>query len=173
MENEGLLVAAKGVLSCVGGALATILGGWDALFTLFCFFVILDYITGIACAFKQRKFRSSVMRWGAFNKLIEVIIIALFYYADVILETQVLRNGALCWFLICEGSSIVENCVVLKVPLPTGLEKILQQLKKTVSINFTDMARKIIDDKTAQEEAKVETEHKKHKNKKTGSKIGR
>ena len=100
------------------------------------------------------------MRWGAFNKLIEVIIIALFYYADVILETQVLRNGALCWFLICEGSSIVENCVVLKVPLPTGLEKILQQLKKTVSINFTDMARKIIDDKTAQEEAKVVEEPK-------------
>ena len=173
MENEGILVAAKGVLSMLGGAIATILGGWDALFTLFCFFVILDYITGIACAFKQRKFRSSVMRWGAFNKLIEVIIIAIFYYADVILETEVLRNGALCWFLICEGSSIVENCVVLKVPLPTGLEKILQQLKKTVSINFTDVARKIIDDKTEQEEEKVKKEQEKHKNKKTGSKIGR
>ena len=165
MENESVLTAIKGVVSVIGGAIATMLGGWDALFTLFCFFVILDYVTGVACAFKQRKFRSSVMRWGAFNKVIEIIIISIFYYADIIFETACLRNGALCWFLICEGSSIVENCVVLKVPLPEGLGNILQQLKKTVSINFTDMARKIIDDKMAAEEEKIKKECKKQKSK--------
>lgn len=152
MEHHNIITAIKGVISMLGGAIATILGGWDALFTLFCFLILLDYITGIAYALKQHNFCSSVMRWGAFNKLIEIIIIALFYYADVILGTAYLRNGALCWFLICEGSSIVENCVCLKVPLPRGLDKILRQLKKNVSVNFTEMARKIVEDKTQIEE---------------------
>lgn len=152
MEYEGIIPALKGVASVLGGAIVTILGGWDSLFTLFCLFVILDFIIGIACAFKRNNFRSSVMRWGAFNKLIEVLIIAIFYYCDTILETNILRNGALCWFLICEGSSIVENCIVLGIPLPEGMGKILKQLKKTVSVNFTDIARKIIEDKQEQSE---------------------
>ena len=165
MEYDGLIPAIKGVISVIGGAFVTILGGWDALFTLFCLFIVLDFIVGVACAFKKKNFRSSVMRWGAFNKVIEIFIIALFYYGDVILETNCLRNGALCWFLICEGSSIVENCNILGVPLPEGASKILKQLKKTVSINFTDIARKIIDDKEGQNEEtkKMVKKYKEHK----------
>lgn len=153
MFNE-LITGIKLGLSTVGSFFIALLGGFDTLLYFLILLVVIDYLTGTIQAVKEGDFKSSVMRWGAVNKAIEFAIIAIFYEIDLTLGMDIFRNGAIIWFLICEGSSILENCVKLGIPLPEGSETILKQLKKTISVNFTEIARKIIDEKSKKKDDK-------------------
>ena len=153
MFNE-LITGIKFGLSTIGSFFIALLGGFDTLLYFLILLVVVDYLTGTIQAIKEGDFKSSVMRWGAVNKAIEFAIIAIFYEIDLTLGMDIFRNGAIIWFLICEGSSILENCVKLGVPLPEGSETILKQLKKTISVNFTEMARRIIDEKSSKKNGK-------------------
>lgn len=147
MPNE-LITGIKFGLSTIGSFFIALLGGFDTLIFFLAFLVVIDFLTGTIESIKEGDFKSSVMRWGAVNKLIEFAIVAIFHEIDLTLGVDIFRNGAIIWFLICEGSSILENCVKLGVPLPEGSDTILKQLKKTISINFTEIAKKIIDEKS-------------------------
>lgn len=147
MSNE-LIKGIKFGLSTMGSFFSALLGGFDMLLYFLVLLVIIDYLTGTIQAIKEGDFKSSVMRWGAVNKVIEFAIVAIFYKIDQTLGVDLFRNGAIIWFLICEGSSILENCIQLGVPLPEGSDKILKQLKGTISINFTEMAKRIIAEKS-------------------------
>lgn len=140
----------KAWLSILGSFFIGLVGGGDTLIIFLVLLVIIDYFTGVIKAIRKGKFKSSVMRWGAVNKVIEFAIVAIFYKIDQTLGLDIFRNGAIIWFLICEGSSILENCVQLGVSLPTGSEKILGQLKTNISVNFTEIAKKIIDEKSGE-----------------------
>ena len=140
----------KAWLSILGSFFIGLVGGGDTLIIFLVLLVIIDYFTGVIKAIKKWKFKSSVMRWGAVNKVIEFAIVAIFYKIDQTLGLDIFRNGSIIWFLICEGSSILENCVQLGVSLPTGSEKILGQLKTNISVNFTEIAKKIIDEKSGE-----------------------
>lgn len=153
MKNE-LIEYIKFVLSIIGSFFISILGGYDTLLFFLVLLVVIDYITGTIEAIKEGNFKSSVMRWGAVNKVIEFAIVAIFFEIDQTLGVDLFRNGAIIWFLICEGSSILENCVKLGVPLPEGSASILKQLKSTISVNFTEMARRIIDEKSKKKDDK-------------------
>lgn len=153
MKNE-LIEYIKFLLSSIGSFLIFILGGYDTLLFFLVLLLIIDYIIGTIEAIKEGSFKSSVMRWGAVNKVIEFAIVAIFFEIDQTLGVDLFRNGAIIWFVICEGSSILENCVKLRVPLPEGSDKILKQLKTTISVNFTEMARRIIDEKSKKEDDK-------------------
>lgn len=147
MKNE-LVEYIKFVLSTIGSFFISILGGYDTLLCFLVLLVVIDYITGTIEAIKEGCFKSSVMRWGAVNKVIEFAIVAIFFEIDQTLGVDLFRNGAIIWFAICEGSSILENCVKLGVTLPEGSDSILKQLKSTISVNFTEMARRIIEEKS-------------------------
>lgn len=147
MPNE-LITGIKFGLSTIGSFFIALLGGFDTLIFFLAFLVVIDFLTGTIESVKEGDFKSSVMRWGAVNKLIEFAIVAIFHEIDLTLGVDIFRNGAIIWFLICEGSSILENCVKLGVPLPEGSDTILKQLKKTISINFTEIAKKVIDEKS-------------------------
>lgn len=147
MPNE-FITGIKFGLSTIGSFFIALLGGNDTLIFFLAFLVVIDFLTGTIEAAKEGDFKSSVMRWGAVNKLIEFAIVAIFHEIDLTLGVDIFRNGAIIWFLICEGSSILENCVKLGVPLPEGSDTILKQLKKTISINFTEIAKKVIDEKS-------------------------
>ena len=153
MFNE-LITGIKFGLSTIGSFFIALLGGFDTLLYFLILLVVVDYLTGTIQAIKEGEFKSSVMRWGAVNKAIEFAIIAIFYEIDLTLGMDIFRNGAIIWFLICECSSILENCVKLGVPLPEGSETILKQLKKTISVNFTEMARRMIDEKSKKKDDK-------------------
>ena len=147
MRNE-LIEYMKFWLSTLGSFFIALLGGYDTLIFFLVLLVVVDYFTGVINAVKGGTFKSSVMRWGAINKVIEFAIVAIFYKIDQTLGVDLFRNGAIIWFLICEGSSILENCIRLGVPLPEGSDKVLKQLKTSISVNFTEMAKKIIDEKS-------------------------
>ena len=117
MKNE-LIEYIKFVLSTIGSFFISLLGGYDTLLFFLVLLVVIDYITGTIEAIKEGSFKSSVMRWGAVNKVIEFAIVAIFFEIDPTLGVDLFRNGSIIWFAICEGSSILENCVKLGVPLP-------------------------------------------------------
>jgi toxin secretion/phage lysis holin len=140
----------KAELSIIGSFFIGLIGGCDTLIFFLILLVVVDYLTGVTQAIKNSKFKSAVMRWGAVNKVVEFAIVAIFYKIDQTLGLDVFRNGAIIWFLICEGSSILENCIQLGVPLPEGSETILKQLKSKISVSFTEIVKKIIDEKSAE-----------------------
>lgn len=147
MSNE-ILRSIKVGLSTIGSFFIALIGGYDTLLFFLILLVIVDFFTGLVKAIKKGDFKSSVMRWGAVNKVIEFAVVAIFYKIDQTLGVNLFRSGAIIWFLICEGSSILENCIQLGVPLPEGSDAILKQLKTTISVNFTEMAKKIIEEKS-------------------------
>ena len=78
-------------------------------------FILLDMLSGIIKALKNKNFKSSVMRQGLFHKSAFVVIIALAILCDyaqtfVNLGFSVPLTKAVCIYLIlCEIGSVLEN----------------------------------------------------------------
>lgn len=155
---EKAVSTGKIIVAFIGGALMSLLGGSDALTTLFMWLVCLDILTGAGKGFKLKKFSSSVLFWGIVNKAVEFVIIALMVKLDAALGTAgLLRNSFLIWSCICEGASFVENTAAIGAPWPDWVKNALVQLRKGFSINLGKIVQKIIDDyvgKDTEEESK-------------------
>lgn len=78
-------------------------------------FIVLDFVTGLVKAFKQKNFTSTVMREGLFHKcgsIIWVVFGSLVDYAQTILDLgiSVPLAGAICTYIVLmECGSIMEN----------------------------------------------------------------
>lgn len=78
-------------------------------------FILLDFVTGLVKAFKEKSFNSSVMREGLFHKCAFVLYVlfgVLIDYAQMYLELGVTvpMTTAICVYVILtEAGSVVEN----------------------------------------------------------------
>lgn len=144
---ENVIYVVKIGLTAVGGVLAGIMGGFDMLLIFFISLIVLDMVTGCLLALKNGEYHSSVMKWGLVNKLIELAVIALFHELDQVLNIDLLRNGAIIWFAISEAASLLENLLKMDIDIPEGLAEILNQFKKSMSVNITEIVKKIISEK--------------------------
>ena len=78
-------------------------------------FIVIDMISGVVKAFKNKNFKSNVMRRGLFHKSAFVIIIALAMLCDyaqsfIDLGFNVPLTKAVCiYIVICEIGSVLEN----------------------------------------------------------------
>ena len=137
----------KIVIAVIGGWIATVLGGFDALMTLCIWLAFFDVLFGAAKGFKLKNFSSSLLFWGLVNKAVGFSIIALMVLVDqAIGKVGILRNSFTIWLCICNGASIVENTASLGFPWPDWMQSALVQVKKGFSINLGKIVQKIIDD---------------------------
>ena len=124
-ERLNLLVASLGTL------LTWLFGAWDiALMVLVCF-MVLDYLTGLIKAYITKKLSSNVGLHGIARKSVILIVLIMSVMLDRILNsgTWVFRT-LVCYFYIAnEGLSILENCSVIGLPIPSKLQEALDQLK--------------------------------------------
>ena len=124
-ERLNLLVASLGTL------LTWLFGAWDiALMVLVCF-MVLDYLTGLIKAYITKKLSSNVGLHGIARKSVILIVLIMSVMLDRILNsgTWVFRT-LVCYFYIAnEGLSILENCSVIGLPVPSKLQEALDQLK--------------------------------------------
>lgn len=100
-------------------------------------FILLDMITGIINAFRQKKFTSSVMREGLFHKcgsLICIIFGVLVDYAQKFIDLGVSIPVAIsiCSYIaLMEIGSIIENvCEINPNLLPKKLQSFFSKLSK-------------------------------------------
>lgn len=111
-------------------ALTYFLGGWDDMLQALVMFAIIDYVTGVLAAFKEKKVSSSTGMWGAVKKLIIFALVAVAHQLDGMTGagTTYLRNGVLVFFIGNEGVSILENAGRLGVPIPPFIISALEKL---------------------------------------------
>lgn len=119
-------------LAAFGGFLGWFLGGADGFLYALIAFVVVDYLTGVACAIMDKKLSSEIGAKGIFKK---VLIFALVGVGHI-LDTQVLgsssggalRTAVIFFYLSNEGVSILENAGHIGLPIPEKLKAVLQQL---------------------------------------------
>lgn len=116
-----------------GGVLGQLLGGWDGFLVCLIAFVVMDYLTGVLCAFQQKKLASAQGFRGILKKILIFMVVGMGHLLDVTLlggAGAPLRLAMIGFYLSNEGLSILENLGRLGVPLPRRLVQVIKDLGK-------------------------------------------
>ncbi len=97
------------IAGIAGAAISRAIGGFDVQIEMLMFFVSLDYITGMYAGWKTKQLSSQIGFKGILKKATIFIVVAFFYVADLMLNTNTLRYMAICGYGVLELVSIIEN----------------------------------------------------------------
>ena len=122
----------------IAGSLAVsyFYGGWSSLLALLLALVIIDYLTGIAAAAKDRQLKSSIGFQGIARKVLIFTMVAIAHMVDVTLGNgNLFRDATIFFYLANELISIIENAGRLGLPVPDVMKKAVElfQAKDGVS----------------------------------------
>lgn len=106
------------------------LGGFDTMMITLLLFMVVDYLTGVAVAIKQKKVNSKIGFIGIVKKIVILLLIGSVNLLSIAINIDGLRYIAIAFYLANEGISIIENSSKLKVPIPQKIKDVLEQLKK-------------------------------------------
>jgi len=118
--------------SAVGGFLGWFLGGMDGFIYALIAFVVVDYITGVLRAVIEKKLSSRIGAHGIIKKVAIFLIVGIANLADVYLlhDGGALRMAVIFFYISNEGVSLLENAVVIGLPVPEKLKDALAQIHK-------------------------------------------
>lgn len=125
-------------LAAVGGFIAGLYGGWNGTMTVLVIFMAADYFLGCLCALtgKSQKtdgghFLSAVAFAGLLKKGVIMLVVLLAVQLDKAIGngTAMFQTAATFFYIANEGISIVENCGLLGVPIPSVLRNALEALR--------------------------------------------
>ncbi len=122
---------------CIGAAIASFFGGWDAAMTTLIIFMATDYITGLLVAgvFKKSEKTTnggldSRIGWrGLCKKGVVLLFVLVAYRLDLTIGTNYIRNTVIIGFIVNELISIVENAGLMGIPLPNVIKKTIEILQ--------------------------------------------
>lgn len=118
----------------IGAIIAIIsylIGGFDVSFKALLIIMILDYLTGIMSAYKEKKLSSKIGFKGILKKCLYIVLVIVGVTVDNLLGHPNVTRIAVIYYLIAnDGLSIIENLTELGVPIPIKLKESLQQLKE-------------------------------------------
>jgi len=97
------------IAGIIGAAVAKAMGGFDTQLTMLTVFVVFDYATGMYAAWRTKAVSSQIGFKGIGKKATIFIVVAFFYGADLMFNTNTLRYMAICAYGVLELVSIVEN----------------------------------------------------------------
>jgi len=112
-------------VTTVSTGLVWALGGYDKPLKVLMIFVVIDYLTGLAKAFKSKEVNSYIGFIGITKKICLFFIIILAHLVDstLAMPEPILRTASILFYTSNEGISIVENMSTLGVPIPEVLKK--------------------------------------------------
>mgnify|MGYP002529994470 FL=1 len=118
------------------GALTGLLGGWDSALEILLIVIIIDYLTGVAGAFKTKTVNSSIGYTGIMKKASIFAIVILAVQIDRITQNpnHLFRNSTAFFFIANEALSIIENAGIIGIKLPNFLQSALVKLRNKNSI---------------------------------------
>ena len=104
---------------------------WGEADTIFCMLLcvmVIDYITGVLSAVKEKKLSSKIGFNGLLKKIGILLIVALSQMCANVLSIPETRSVVIGFYIANEGISILENAKKLGVPLPEKLKDMLKQV---------------------------------------------
>lgn len=104
--TELKILAVAGIL---GTVFAKAIGGFDIQVKMLMLFVIVDYVTGMYAAWRTKQLSSQIGFKGIGKKATIFAVVAFFYGADLMFNTNTLRYMAICAYGVLELVSIIEN----------------------------------------------------------------
>lgn len=121
----------------IGGAIASLFGGWDAALSTLMLFMALDYITGLIVAgvFQaSEKTDTGALEsragWkGLCRKGVTLLIVLVACRIDLLMGTDFFRDSVVIAFITNETISIIENAGLMGVPIPAAIVKAIDVLK--------------------------------------------
>ena len=133
MQDKMLAVCS--VTGIVGAAVAEALGGWDDAIIVLLVFMAIDFASGLLCALAFQKSDkspngalSSAACWkGLVKKVGTLLLVVAAHYADVLLDTDYIRNAVIIAFCASELISICENAALMDI-LPAGVQNVLEKV---------------------------------------------
>lgn len=122
-------ILSSGIAGC--GTLVNYLwGGADVALKTLLLFMLLDYLTGLICATKEKCLSSGIGFNGILKKVMILIVVAVAFNLDNIINTDGLVKSLVIFFYVgMEGISILENAARMNVGVPDELRDKLLQLR--------------------------------------------
>ena len=125
------------IVTVTGSCITSLFGGWTTGVQVLLIMMLLDLITGIVSALMGKSDKSqsgalnSYITWkGLVKKIVTILIVCMAYQLDLALGTSVIRDATIIFFTFNEGTSILENCGHIGVPLPAIVQRALDVLKE-------------------------------------------
>ena len=117
-------------LVVVGAALGYFVGGLDGFMIVLIIFMVIDYITGVMCAIRDKSVSSRAGFTGICKKILILVMVGMANMLDVyVIQTgSMLRTAALFFYISNEGISILENMGNLGIRIPCKIRDVLEQL---------------------------------------------
>ena len=114
----------------IGGAIVSLLGGWDKLIIALLILMILDYVTGLIKAFFNKELSSQIGFKGLAKKVLILVIVAVSVIAENNIGIPAVREIVIMFFAVNEALSILENAAQMGLPIPEKLKQALLQLRE-------------------------------------------
>lgn len=121
------------VISGVGGGFIGFLwGDMDGFLICMLVFMAIDYITGVASAYRAKTLDSHIAFSGFLKKIMLLLIVVMANLLDILILKRPgsLRTIVLFYYIGNDGISILENAAKMGIPIPKRLKEALAQLKE-------------------------------------------
>ena len=113
----------------IGWTIVGLLGGMDNILHVLIFLVGVDFLTGLAKAWKLKEISSEIGFEGLLKKVLIFVVIAVAVEAQKIVGNSIpLREIVIMFYVANEGISFLENISVF-LPLPDKLKEVFQQIR--------------------------------------------
>ena len=91
---------------------------------------MIDYLTGVMCAFADHTLSSEVGFRGICRKVLIFLLVGMANILDVAVigNGSVLRTAVIFFYISNEGVSLLENAGHLGLPIPQKMKDVLEQL---------------------------------------------
>ena len=125
-------------IGVVGSTIASFFGGFDAALITLLIFMGVDYATGLIVAgvfHKSEKTENGALEsragWkGLCRKGVSLLVVLVACRLDMIMGSNFIRDATVIAFIANETISIIENAGLMGVPIPSGITKAIEVLKK-------------------------------------------
>ena len=126
------------VVGLIGGAIASLYGGWDAALQTLIICMAVDYITGLIVAgvfHASPKTKTGTLEsragWkGLCRKGMSLLIVLVACRLDAVMGSSFVRDTVVIGFIANETLSIIENAGLMGVPIPKVLARAVDILKQ-------------------------------------------
>ena len=120
------------------GAVAGWFGKWDATLTILAILMAVDYVSGLmvaACGRSPKTAAGGLSSRAGFvgiarkGFIMLIVLLATLLDRAVGNQAMVFQSAATCYYIANEGLSILENAVLLGVPVPGKVRGALEELR--------------------------------------------
>lgn len=117
------------VIAAIGSFFTFLFGAWDMPLIVLLVFIVLDYLTGLACAVIHKNVSSEIGAKGLLKKAMIMVVLIVSVLLDRLIGSEwIVRSSVCSFYIVNEAISVIENAGVLELSIPQKLLDVLAQL---------------------------------------------